>query len=132
VEGAYRDVTLIEYDQIRDDAVLWLRDLYDIKLDSFCEHMGYSRRSVQRALNFHSTTWRRLILEARMNTAAELLSKTNDSIGDIAHEVGYSSHSLFTKNFTSRFGKSPSTWRNHRPATTQPTRRRNGAKSASA
>lgn len=125
----HKHSTIVEYDRIFSDVKEYQYDRtqYDITLDDFCEKFGYSRRSVQRALQNHGTNWRSLLFASRMEEAERLLRHTNSSIGDIAYRCGYSNHSLFTRHFTQHFGKSPSLWRKHRVATVVPSRRRNGA-----
>lgn len=47
----------------------------------------------------------------RMEKAAELLSRTEYSISQIAEKVGYSSQSKFTQNFKNEFSLSPTDYR---------------------
>jgi len=122
----HKHSTLDWYDRIHDEVHDWLNGSFaDVTLDDFCQASGYSRRSVQRALQHHGTSWRKALLKSRMMNAADLLVNYNDTIGEIADIVGYSNPSLFTRHFTSYFGKSPMVWRRDE-------RRNNGVKPASA
>jgi len=53
----------------------------------------------------------RFVLERRIQQARGLLVATNDSIADIAYQVGFSSHAHLTTMFRRRIGMTPSTYR---------------------
>ena len=52
-----------------------------------------------------------LMAEQKLQKAAHLLSSGVLSINEIAHAVGYSHHSSFTRAFGGRFGRSPKQYR---------------------
>jgi transcriptional regulator GlxA family with amidase domain len=57
-------------------------------------------------------SWDEYRRRARLLAAAELLSDTRLSIGQIADEVGFESQSAFARAFHRLTGKSPREWRN--------------------
>jgi transcriptional regulator GlxA family with amidase domain len=52
-----------------------------------------------------------LVVERRLQRAAELLIQTNLSIKEIAHAVGYRHHSSFVRAFQRRFSQAPKRYR---------------------
>ena len=52
-----------------------------------------------------------LVKEARLRQAARLLLTTDNSVKRIAHQVGYTSRSYFTRAFTAAYGASPADYR---------------------
>jgi transcriptional regulator GlxA family with amidase domain len=52
-----------------------------------------------------------LVIERRLQKAAELLIQTNLSIKEIAHTVGYRHHSSFVRAFQRRFSQAPKHYR---------------------
>jgi len=52
------------------------------------------------------------IRSVRLQRAADLLSRTNDSINDIAYAVGFTSPSHLVKCFREKYGCTPGEWRN--------------------
>jgi transcriptional regulator GlxA family with amidase domain len=52
-----------------------------------------------------------LVAERRLQKAAKLLTISNLSIKEIAHEVGYSHHSSFVRAFQRRFAQAPKHYR---------------------
>lgn len=55
----------------------------------------------------------RYLTALRLDKAAELLQRTDNSLADISEAVGYSSEPAFSRAFKARFGTSPSLWRKH-------------------
>jgi len=51
------------------------------------------------------------LTQVRMLDAVDLLEKTNDTLGAIAHKVGYGSEAAFSKAFKRELGVSPGTYR---------------------
>lgn len=65
---------------------------------------------------FHDTTgysWKQFIHHVRTANAKWLLQHTDSSITEIAHAVGYSTGSLFSRWFSRLCGKSPLEYRQH-------------------
>jgi transcriptional regulator GlxA family with amidase domain len=56
-----------------------------------------------------------LVAERRLQKAAELLIRTNLSIKEIAHAVGYRHHSSFVRAFQRRFSQAPKHYRSQDP-----------------
>jgi AraC family transcriptional activator of mtrCDE len=54
-----------------------------------------------------------LLTAIRMMAAADLLTRTNHSIGRVAHDVGYRSESAFSQAFRAALGTSPAQYRKH-------------------
>lgn len=54
-----------------------------------------------------------LLVERRLQKAAELLTLSNLSIKEIAHAVGYGHHSSFVRAFQRRFAQAPRQYRLH-------------------
>ena len=55
-----------------------------------------------------------LLMSARFDAAARLLSSTDMPIGDIINRVGYENSSFFHKEFKKRYGQTPNNYRkNH-------------------
>lgn len=47
----------------------------------------------------------------RMDRARELLAHTNERVGTVAHQVGFSDEAYFTRRFKQRFGVAPTAYR---------------------
>ena len=71
-----------------------------------------SPRQVRRAFaEIGGTTFRAFLAEVRMRRAAELLTATDMSVGEVARQVGYREPSRFTKAFKRTYGLTPSRFR---------------------
>lgn len=75
---------------------------------------GMSLRAYQRSLSKLGTTHSRLIMDARLGMAFELLSDPGRSITAISVDLGYAHPGDFTRFFQSRTGVTPSTYREGR------------------
>ncbi len=75
-------------------------------LREIARSMAMSERSLQRALTALNTSFRQLVLEARMEMAERWLADPCRSIGDIAYALGYSETSAFHRAYRNHFGKS--------------------------
>ena len=51
------------------------------------------------------------INKVRIQTACEILKKTDESIADIAYKCGFTTNSTFNRNFRQMMGMSPAEWR---------------------
>jgi AraC family transcriptional regulator, transcriptional activator of pobA len=80
-------------------------------LNDFVKAKGLPARSIQRALSWHSTNWRRMLLDERMMRAKEALRSTRDPINTIAEQVGYNQHSQFSRTFLAEEGVTPEEYR---------------------
>lgn len=67
---------------------------------------------------YFGRTPHQLVLDVRLERA-QVLMRTDRSLTEIAHEVGFASSSRLTEAFTRRFGSAPSKWREaQRPCST--------------
>lgn len=110
-----RSSTYAGYEEIVNAVESWLlrhSTESNVSLDAFAGELGYSRRSVQRALAHWDETWRELVITFRMEAGARLL-KSNRlmTVGEIAAQVGYSSSAQFARTFRERYGVSPIEYR---------------------
>ncbi|HSD59712.1 MAG TPA: AraC family transcriptional regulator [Burkholderiales bacterium] len=69
------------------------------------------RRTLNRRLRFHGTTFQTILAELRFEMACQLLRDTDNSVGDIATAVGYSGSSPFGRAFRHWSGMTPAEWR---------------------
>jgi AraC-like DNA-binding protein len=71
-----------------------------------------SVRTVTRALDAADTSWRGLLIEARMGSARRLLESTTHLIDDVARMSGYDSAPSFARAFRAQHnGLAPAQWR---------------------
>jgi AraC-like DNA-binding protein len=89
-------------------------DVLDVR--SIAQEIGLSARTLQRRLAEEGTSLRRLVQQHRSQVVDRLLLERAATITSIAHDVGYSDSTTFSRAFKSWRGRSP---RHHR----QPPRR---------
>jgi AraC family transcriptional regulator of adaptative response / methylphosphotriester-DNA alkyltransferase methyltransferase len=82
-----------------------------LSLDECARALYVSPRQLQRALADHGTTWRRLVLEARMRLAAQHLADRHWTVRRVARSVGYTEPGQFAKAFRRSHGVTPSEYR---------------------
>jgi transcriptional regulator GlxA family with amidase domain len=58
--------------------------------------------------------------QVRLESAADLLQYTTESLRAIASEVGYDSEAAFSRAFSKRYGMPPSKWRRRLPRSCAP------------
>lgn len=91
------------FDYIRDNV-----DNPDLRIDSFSKDVGMSRVQFYRKIkSITGKTPSTLILEIRMNMAADLIKQSGFNINEIAYRVGFNDSSYFGKCFKSYFGVTP-------------------------
>ena len=73
-----------------------------------------SVRSLQRALKAEGTTFSKVLEQARVKMAEELLENTDATMSDIAQRLGYRHQGDFTRAFGHWAGVSPSEYRRRR------------------
>jgi AraC-like DNA-binding protein len=81
------------------------------KINLIAKAVGLSSRTLQRHLETYGTTYSKLVQQIRLAKAMELLSDSQNSITEIAHAVGYSDHSHFTRAFRRVVGTTPQSFR---------------------
>ncbi|MDL2226810.1 AraC family transcriptional regulator [Deltaproteobacteria bacterium OttesenSCG-928-M10] len=82
--------------------------------ESVAEKTGQSPATLRRHLAAEGTTFREVLINARMLYALRLLQSSDMPISQIALEVGYESQSRFAVRFRKRFGFQPSVVRGHK------------------
>jgi AraC family transcriptional regulator len=84
----------------------------DLSLETLAQESGYSRAHFLRMFRVATgSTPHRYLRERRLEYARDQLMSGGDSITEIAHAAGFSSHSHLTKLFHERFGATPSEFR---------------------
>jgi AraC-like DNA-binding protein len=80
-------------------------------LESVADVMAMHPRSLQRELRALGTDFRGILDAVRRELAADYLSDTDASLGQVAAMLGYSDQAAFTNAFRRWFGVSPGRWR---------------------
>lgn len=80
-------------------------------LAKIADALGLPVWKVQKALGEADTNVARLRNDVRLQRASELLVDSEDSVGEIADKLGYSSPSNFSRAFKARMGVSPVAYR---------------------
>ncbi|HET9325480.1 MAG TPA: ATP-binding protein [Candidatus Eisenbacteria bacterium] len=84
----------------------------DFGVDPLAESMGMGRTLLfQRTRELLGRTPMELLMERRLERAAELLASAEGNVGEVAYAVGFRSVSHFTNRFRERFQVTPSAWR---------------------
>lgn len=108
----HRLETTATYRDIYVDVQRYIQQHYaaSITLTDYIQATGKPSRSVQRALAWHDTNWRRMLLDVRMTRAKEMLRNSNDPINVVADRVGYEAN-LFSRTFKAEEGVTPEEFR---------------------
>jgi len=81
----------------------------DLDVDRFSTAIGMSRAQLYRKIQMLSgQSVKEFIRIIRLKKAAEILTKENLNISQVAFDVGFSSVAYFTKSFSAYFGVTPS------------------------
>ncbi len=59
----------------------------------------------------YGTTFHKFLIKKRLDAASELLLSTDNSVNVIMRKVGYTNSSLFYKDFSARYGTTPTAYR---------------------
>jgi AraC family transcriptional regulator of adaptative response / methylphosphotriester-DNA alkyltransferase methyltransferase len=96
-----------------DSVAIVLREYArEVSLDDIARRVASSRRQLQRAYaEIGGTTFREHLTAVRMERAAELLSRRNVTVREVAHRVGYRQPAQFAKAFRRHHGVAPSDYR---------------------
>ena len=95
----------------------YLKEHFDetISIKDVAKRAGMSVRQLERRFRAtFKTTPRHYIMKLRVLTACELLVSSEESVTDIALEVGFYDHSVFSRQFSKIVGISPSLYRKPR------------------
>lgn len=97
---------------------LWVEEYFQefyahpITEEHMAARMNLSKRQVSRVLKeLYGKSFRQLLIDERLNCAAQLLMSTEQSVDEIAASVGYTSISGFYSAFRQRFGVSAGRYR---------------------
>ncbi len=82
------------------------------KLDEAAKLLGYSPRNLRRRLQEAGTTYQKVLDSIRQRMAEQLLQETDESVQNIAYELGFESPSHFGRAFKRWTGRAPSEARN--------------------
>jgi ligand-binding sensor domain-containing protein/AraC-like DNA-binding protein len=83
----------------------------DFNTEKLSQKLNISQRHLYRKIKSSTNkTVHDFITDIRLEVAAELLLSGNLTISEVAYKVGYSEPANFTRTFTKKFGKNPSTY----------------------
>ncbi|NOU32832.1 MAG: helix-turn-helix transcriptional regulator [Polyangiaceae bacterium] len=85
--------------------------LPDASLDDAARALSSSRRTVQRYLTLRQTTFRELLVEARLERAQELLALSDMSVSAVSAAVGLRKTDHMRKLFREGLAMTPAEWR---------------------
>jgi len=74
--------------------------------------VGQHPKKVQRQLKSEGTTYRELLEEVRKKEALRIMSTDSISLTDVAYQLGYAELSIFSRQFKTWFGMTPTEWMN--------------------
>lgn len=103
------------------DIVLAIRNMLHVmpgplpSLEDMAERFCVSSRTLKRRLADRDTTYREIVESVLKDRAIQLLRYTNQSISEIAYELGYADLSNFSRAFRKWTGKSASEFREGGP-----------------
>jgi AraC-like DNA-binding protein len=86
-------------------------DLVLANIDSVCNSLSLSQRTLERRLREHGTTFKAEVGAARLHAAKHRLIDSEDPVTLIALDVGFATPQHFSTLFRRAIGKSPSAWR---------------------
>lgn len=83
----------------------------DFNVDEIGTQMGLSRTQLYRKVKaITGSSPSELLRVMRLRHAAELLSRTNKSVSEVAYECGFANPGYFTRCFKETYGKNPTEW----------------------
>ncbi len=109
LEKVVANYWLVQQPSIKDQVVRILRARSvcgHATLAKVAEELGIHPRTLNRKLESEGTNFRSLLTVGKLETSRQLLSNTRMKITDIAHALGYSETSAFTRAFQNWTGKS--------------------------
>ena len=113
-----KDQTLIE--EINDYIVKNISSSLSVEL--ICRTFYINRQKLYLLFKeYNNTSVKEFILSNQMEKAKELLKTTNDSVEEIANQVGFSDYNYFIRIFRKKIGTSPLKYRKNETSTIQTT-----------
>jgi len=88
----------------------------ELSEDTMAKQLHMSRRTLQRKLTEHDTTYQKLVDDTRHDLALRFMEDPRRSLVDITFELGFSQQSALTRAFRRWTGMSPSDWRQRHPS----------------
>ena len=84
----------------------------DIKVEDLAKSCHISETHFRRVFtSYMKVSPLEYVNTVRINTACELLQKTDEPVADIAHKCGFTTNSTFNRNFKQLMGVTPVEWR---------------------
>ena len=80
-------------------------------IDHIAAIFSCSKRTLQRKLSAHDTSFQSLREDVRFELAMQYLKETAMPISNISELIGFAELSIFSRNFKKKFGVSPRQWR---------------------
>ena len=98
--------------KVRIENYLYHHSGENISQEDMAKALSLSSRQLNRILQqLYGTSFRQLLIDVRLHKAAQLLTKTDRPIEDVAMSVGYTSLSGFYSAFLAKFGISAGKYR---------------------
>jgi len=88
----------------------------DCSIEKVAGFLAINKRSLQRKLQAHNTSYKSLLEEARFEIARRYIKESNGSLSTLANMLCYSELSVFSNAFRQRYGMSPREWKKQQPA----------------
>jgi AraC-like DNA-binding protein len=84
-----------------------------LRLEAVAVKLALSKRSLQRRLQEHDTSFQELVDRVRHRSSLELLSKTDLSLDECADRLGFANVTAFRRAFVRWVGAPPGRFRKH-------------------
>ena len=91
----------------------------DCSIERVADFLAVNKRTLQRQLREHDTSYKVLLEEVRFDLARRYLRESNGSLTTLADMLCYSELSAFSNAFRIRFGMSPREWKKQELYTSQ-------------
>ena len=85
----------------------------DLSMQEVCQAIGISSGYLSRKFRESGTTFRKYIMDARLERSVNLLTQTQEPVNVISDYLGFSSPSYFTSCFHKKYGMTPLEYRKH-------------------
>jgi AraC-like DNA-binding protein len=91
----------------------------DCSIERVADFLAVNKRTLQRQLSEHDTSYKALLEEVRFDLARRYLRESSGSLTTLADMLCYSELSAFSNAFRTRFGMSPRAWKKQELCTSQ-------------